>query len=108
MKGCNRFSFKLGVLFFGMAIFLHLGAFAVKKTLYSRAKIYLDTAQHSMQELQKLGVAVDHGSLKKGYYFIADYSAPDIKLIRQHGFKVKILIRDVSKHYAQQNKKPAK
>jgi hypothetical protein len=108
MKGCNLYSFKLGVLFLGIAIFLHLGAFAGKKTLYSRAKIYLDTAQHSMQELQKLGVAVDHGSLKKGYYFIADYSTPDIKLIRQHGFKVKILIRDVSKHYAQQNKKPAK
>lgn len=108
MKVSNRFSFKLGVLFFGMALMIHLGAFAGKKTLYSRAKIYLDTAQHSMQELQKLGVAVDHGSLKKGYYFIADYSAPDIKLMRQHGFKVKILIRDVSKHYAQQNKKPAK
>lgn len=107
MQTNKSYSFKIGGLFLAIVLFLHTGAFAGKKPLYSRAKIYLDSAQHSMQELQKLGVAVDHGSLKNGYYFIGDYATSEIKLMRQHGFKVTILIRDVSKHYVHQNKKPA-
>ena len=78
---------------------------AQKQERYSRAKIYLDTKQHTIQDLAKLGVAVDHGEHKKNTFFVTDFSATELKAIRKASFKVQIIIKDVSKHYREQNSK---
>jgi carboxypeptidase T len=83
-----------------------LTGFSQEKEQYSRAKIILDRKQHTMMNLSKLGVAVDHGDYRKGKYFISDFSATEIKTIKKAGFKVQILIKDVIKYYQEQNSKP--
>ncbi len=74
---------------------------------YSRAKIYLDTNGHQLGNLAALGLAVDHGEYKKNTYFTSDFSAGEIERAKQAGFRVEIIIADVSKYYADQNKKKA-
>ncbi len=83
-------------------------AFAQPQERYSRAKIYLNAKDHTIRDLSALGVAVDHGEYKKNTFFITDFSATELKAIRKAGFKVQIIIKDVSKHYRDQNKQPAK
>ncbi|PQJ11591.1 hypothetical protein CJD36_007285 [Flavipsychrobacter stenotrophus] len=79
-------------------------AFAQKQEKYSRAKVYLNAKDHTIRDLASLGVAVDHGEYKKNTFFVTDYSASELKAIRKAGFKVQIIIKDVSKHYREQNK----
>ncbi|MBC7554336.1 MAG: immune inhibitor A [Taibaiella sp.] len=89
-----------------MAMFFCLNtSFAQKKERYSRAKIYLDNKEHTIRKLSELGVAVDHGEAKKGTFFISDYSVHEIRAIKKAGFKVDIIIKDVTKYYREQNKK---
>lgn len=76
-----------------------------QKQKYSRAKIYLDEKEKTVQQLSKLGLAVDHGQHKKHTFFISDFSEQEIALVRSHGFNVDILIEDVSSFYSKQNKK---
>ena len=79
-------------------------AFAQKQERYSRAKVYLNAKDHTIRDLSSLGVAVDHGEYKKNTFFTTDFSATELKAIRKAGFKVQIIIKDVSKHYREQNK----
>ena len=81
-------------------------AYAQKKEQYSRAKIYLDNT-HTISQLAGLGLAVDHGEHKKNTFFVSDFSATELKQAKDAGFKVDIIIADVSKHYSEQNKKKA-
>ena len=72
---------------------------------YSRAKIYLDANEHTMQALSAIGLAADHGEYKKNTFFISDFSEREIAMARRAGFKVEIVIADVVKHYEEQNTK---
>lgn len=76
--------------------------FAAQAQDYSRVKI--NTDQAGIQKLAELGLAVDHGESKPGYFFISDFSTEEIALMRSEGFDVEILIADVKKHYVEQNK----
>ena len=78
-------------------------SFAQKQEKYARAKVFLDT-KHSIRDLSALGVATDHGEYKKNTFFITDFSPAELKAMRKAGFKVQILIKDVSKYYREQNK----
>ncbi len=69
---------------------------------YSRVKI--NTDQEGLKRLSELGLAVDHGTHKPGYFFISDFSKDEIATMRTEGFTIEILIADVKKHYAEQNK----
>ncbi len=89
-------------------ILLVNSSFAQKPELYSRAKVYLDNSGHSIKDLAALGVAVDHGDYKKGTFFVTDFSAHELRDMKKAGFRVEIIIKDVSKHYADQNKKKEK
>jgi carboxypeptidase T len=86
-------------------LFIFHTGFAQKPQLYSRAKIYLDESGHTFTDLAKLGIAVDHGDYKKNTYFISDFSASEISMVEKAGYKVDIIIKDVSQHYRDQNKK---
>lgn len=68
--------------------------------LYNRAKINLENKDISI--LAGLGVEVDHGHLALGRYLENDFSESEIKLIRNAGFEVEIIIEDVSSYYENQ------
>ena len=59
-----------------------------------------------LQTLAELGIAVDHGVVKRDYFFISDFSKKEIKQIREAGFEVEILIADVKAYYVNQNLNP--
>jgi len=92
-----RFSFFIFTL-----IFLYSSVFAQKNEDFSRVKINLD-AQHTINGLSALGIAVDHGEHKENTFFISDFSKSEIEQARSAGFKINILIPDVRKHYREQN-----
>ncbi|MBI2258402.1 MAG: immune inhibitor A [Flavobacteriia bacterium] len=52
-----------------------------------------------MQQLQTLGIAVDHGVYKKNTFFISDFSEYEINKLNQNGFSYEVLIDDVSSFY---------
>lgn len=68
---------------------------------YSRAKIHTDS--RGLQQLAELGIAVDHGSVKRETFFISDFSAQEIQRIKDAGFTVEILISDVKQYYIDRN-----
>ncbi len=87
-----------------LVIVFSVGAFAQQQH-YSRAKIYFDKTGHNMRSLAALGVAADHGEYKKNTFFISDFSENELKLAKDAGFRVEILIADVVKHYQEKDKK---
>lgn len=68
---------------------------------YSRAKIFTDS--DGLQTLAELGIGIDHGVIKRGTFFISDFSKNEIKQIRDAGFEVEVLIPDVKAYYVNQN-----
>ena len=71
---------------------------------YSRAKIL--TGSEGLQTLAEMGIAIDHGTVKRSTFFISDFSSEEINTIRNAGFTVEILIDDVQAYYINQNKNP--
>lgn len=69
---------------------------------YSRAKIYANSSD--LQKLAEMGVAVDHGTIKKETFIISDFSDLEIQLAKDAGMTVEILIDDVQAYYVNQNK----
>lgn len=81
--------------------FLFFGLSATAQS-YSRAKILTDSK--GLQTLAELGIAIDHGTVKRETFFISDFSSEEINRIREAGYTVEILIADVQAHYVNQNK----
>ena len=71
---------------------------------YSKVKIILDN--NGLEELSELGIPVDHGIHKSGYFFISDFSENEIQRIADNGFDYEILVDDVKSYYAKQNQLP--
>lgn len=69
---------------------------------YSRAKILTDSK--GLQQLAEMGIAIDHGTVKRETFFISDFSDHEIEQMRNAGFEVEILISDVQAFYVAQNK----
>lgn len=91
---------QIRVVIMGMLITSTLMLAQVQK--YSRVKIYANDSE--LHQLIAAGLAVDHGEHKKGIYFISDFSAGDINILKANGAKYEILIDDVSNYYIDQNK----
>lgn len=68
---------------------------------YSRAKII--TGSDGLKQLAELGIAVDHGTVKRETYFISDFSSAEIQQIKDAGFEVEIIIADVKQYYIDRN-----
>lgn len=88
-------------LFLGLFFALILGN-QLNAQDYARVKIYTDIK--GLNTLSDLGLAVDHGSHKPGYFFISDFSKEEIDVIKENGFQYEILIPDVQQFYVDQNK----
>jgi carboxypeptidase T len=82
-------------------VLLSISIFAQVTPEYSRAKILLEN-EESIHELNALNVLC-HGHHARGRYFISDFSKKEIRIIKEAGFEVEILIDDVQEHYVQQN-----
>ncbi len=64
---------------------------------YSRVRVFF--GENSLEDLARLGLEVDHGIFRKGAYIENDFSAREINLIKNAGFKYEILIDDVQAYY---------
>jgi carboxypeptidase T len=81
---------------FGVLIFNSFGQ------NYSRVKVW--TNREGLHNLELLGVAADHGQLHENTWFISDFSAREIDIMRLHAYQLEIVIEDVQAHYVLQNK----
>lgn len=86
-----------------LLLLLSTAAFAQNRELYHRVKI--DIGKDGLMKLARAGIAVDHGTHKKGVYFITDLSESELESVKQTGLTYKILIEDVSKYYRERNEK---
>lgn len=68
-----------------------------------RAKIIYKTKEN-LVKLEELGLGMDHGIHKKGYWLTSDFSDSEIAIARNLGLQVEIEIGDVTKFYVDQNK----
>lgn len=87
-----KFLLVLFILFFSNSIF---------SQNYSRVKIYTDDS--GLEKLSKLGVSIDHGVKKYGYFFISDFSSSEIQRIKENQYAFEVLIDDVQTFYKNQN-----
>jgi hypothetical protein len=71
-------------------LFISMNIFAQNPELYHRVKI--NTGKDGLNKLAKAGVAVDHGTYKKGVYFITDLSETEIQAVKQAGLTYTVLI----------------
>ena len=70
---------------------------------HQRAKINY-SQPNSLKHLESLGIPVDHGIHKKGYFVISDFSVSEIEKAKNAGFQVEVLVEDSKAHFLQQNK----
>jgi len=64
---------------------------------YSRVKVF--GSQIELTKLGNLGVAMDHGIGKEGFFFISDFSKDEISIMQTYGYEYEILIADLEKYY---------
>jgi len=67
-----------------------------------RAKIYY-TTESDFQKLEELGIPLDHGKHKKGFFVESDFTTSQIAAAESQGARVEITIEEVNKHYLNQN-----
>jgi carboxypeptidase T len=73
---------------------------------HSRVRVLFDGRPEGLQQLAALGLAVDHGEVRQGYWIETDLSAEELAIARNNGFTCEILIADVVDHYVRQNREP--
>jgi carboxypeptidase T len=78
-------------------------ATAQQNEVYSKARIYYNSPE-DFQKLVQSGIAMDHGTHKKGVFFESDFSASEISTAQSLGATVEILIDDVQQFYIDRNK----
>lgn len=69
---------------------------------YSKVRIIFDE-DHSIFQLARLGVEVDHGELVFGKHLTNVYSKESLAKIHAAGFQTKMMIEDVQAHYLAKN-----
>ena len=106
----KRDVFNLGknttVKFLTVSIFFSLAVHISIAQDYSRVKILANELE--LQKLSDLGVTIDHGIHKKGYFFISDFSKNELNIMSTYGFQYEVLIEDVEEFYIDRLKNPEK
>jgi carboxypeptidase T len=75
---------------------------AFSQQIYHRAKINLTDKNPFL--LIRAGISIDHGKMALGRYFESDFSETEIRTIKQLGFDVTVLIKDVENYYSSQDR----
>lgn len=76
-------------------------SFCFSQETYHKARIWM-SSERDLQTFAELGLDVDHGTYKKGVFIENDFSISELERIKTEGYRVEILIEDVSKFYAEQ------
>ena len=84
--------------------FCVLSTYGQQKDVYQKAKIYYNQ-EKTLTQLSDLGISLDHGIHKKGYFYISEFSEKEIAIARNQGYEVDILIPDLKAHFLNENKK---
>jgi len=72
---------------------------------HQRAKINYN-GNEDFERLNQLGISLDHGVHKEGYFFISEFSVSEIEAVRNAGFNVDIIIEDAKAYFLEQNRNP--
>jgi carboxypeptidase T len=89
-----------------LLMFLLIGTFGFSQSVqeqYQRAKINYNSIE-DLSRLDRLGLAIDHGTHKRGFFIISDFSISEIQTARNAGFSVDILIEDSKEYFLKQNR----
>lgn len=70
---------------------------------YARVKVNTNSVSGGLRQLGAQGIAVDHGEVKEGQWFISDLSEREITILAERGYTYDVLIPDVPAYYAAQN-----
>ncbi|RZS93456.1 M14 family zinc carboxypeptidase [Aquimarina brevivitae] len=89
-------------LLFALVLLSFVG-FSQQKPNYSKVKIYYQN-QGDLKSLTAKGIPLDHGVHKANTFFISYFSNEEIKMIKEAGFEVKILIEDAEADFIKRNK----
>lgn len=97
---CYRSSLSLTIVFL-----LGSGAplFAQTQPEYARVKVFTHSIPGGLVQLGAAGIAVDHGQVKEGNWFISDLSEAEMAMLEERGYTYEVLIPDVTTHYVEQN-----
>ncbi|MGQ9847275.1 MAG: M14 family zinc carboxypeptidase [Bacteroidales bacterium] len=71
--------------------------------IYSKVKVYINQKE-DLQKISGLGIALDGVYLKKYEYIVGEYNQNDIEKLKNAGYKVDLMIEDMSKFYEERNK----
>ena len=71
---------------------------------YQRAKIFY-SEDKPLSQLSAFGVTIDHGINKKGVYYISEFAESELRIAKENGYQVEILIPDLKAHFLEENKK---
>lgn len=71
-------------------------------------KIKINTGEKGLLQLAQQGIAIDHGSIKKGVYFITELSLSEIEKVKALGLAYEVLIPDMTAFYQSRNRTAAK
>ncbi|NBC07249.1 MAG: T9SS type A sorting domain-containing protein [Bacteroidetes bacterium] len=70
-------------------------------------RLRLDLEQHSLKEIARLGLGLDHGQHVPGEYLVSDFPASALPKLRAAGVPYQIVIPDVGDWYGRQNEQAA-
>jgi hypothetical protein len=90
---------KKGILLILFSLFI--SASFAQGGAYKKVKIWFDGKAEN--KLGALGVDLQEGDLRKGVWFVSDFSVKEITRIQQAGFRTEILIDDVQKFYRERS-----
>ena len=93
---------KNQVLFILMVSIAFSGLCQSEKTVYSKAKIFLNET-NTIKKLAGLGVETDHGDFKSGRYLTTAFSEKELIKIKDAGFSYEVLISDVERDFQEKN-----
>lgn len=88
---------KTAMKIFFSPILLLLCSISIFAQDYSRVKIYANPI--GLKALSDLGVTVDHGTYKQNTFFISDFSAAELQIVKDNNYQYEILIDDVEQFY---------
>ncbi|MGJ8666303.1 MAG: M14 family zinc carboxypeptidase [Patiriisocius sp.] len=69
---------------------------------FQRAKISYSQIE-DLSRLESIGLPVDHGIHKKGFYVISEFSQSELQTARENGFQVDVLVDDLQADFERRN-----
>ncbi|MEL6670125.1 MAG: M14 family zinc carboxypeptidase, partial [Bacteroidota bacterium] len=92
---------RLATTIFILGIFCQFSSAQINSR-YSKIRIYYETAEQ-LEELEQLGLALEHGKHRPGHSIENVFSDEEIELIQEVGINYEVLIPDLQQYYLDQN-----